>query len=161
MSGGVFDPDLIDKEIAKKNELTTAPGFWDDNKNAEKVMNDIKMLKGKVEPWRELIKQIDDIEALYELGMEEKDQSVESEVREEYNKTKAEFDHESILNLLSGEVDRNDAFLSVHAGAGGTEACPVHAGSEGGARSGVSLSSIGSGSPCPSRSVNAYCPGAD
>ena len=123
MSGGVFDPDLIDKEIVKKNELTTAPGFWDDNKNAEKVMNDIKMLKGKVEPWRDLIKQIDDIEALYELGMEEKDQSVEAEVREEYNKTKAEFDHESILNLLSGEVDRNDAFLSVHAGAGGTEAC--------------------------------------
>jgi peptide chain release factor 2 len=123
MYGGVFDPDAIDKKIAEKTELTNAPGFWDDNKNAEKVMNEIKMLKNRVEPWRELIKQIDDMEALYDLGMEASDQSVEAELREAYNKAKAEFDRQSILNLLSGEVDHNDAFLSIHAGAGGTEAC--------------------------------------
>src|SRR5574344_21825 len=123
MYGGVFDPDAIDKKIAEKTELTNAPGFWDDNKNAETVMNEIKMLKNCVEPWRELIKQIDDMEALYDLGMEASDQSVEAELREAYNKAKAEFDRQSILNLLSGEVDHNDAFLSIHAGAGGTEAC--------------------------------------
>lgn len=86
-------------------------------------MNDIKVLKNRVEPWRELIKQVDDLEALYDLGMEAGDQSVEAELREQYNKSKVEFDRQSILNLLSGEVDHNDAFLSVHAGAGGTEAC--------------------------------------
>jgi len=123
MSGGVFDPDSIDKKIAEKTELTNAPGFWEDNKNAEKVMNDIKLLKGRVEPWRQLIKDVDDMEALYDLGMEENDQSVESELHEMYEKAKKEYDRQSILNLLSGEVDRNDAFLSIHAGAGGTEAC--------------------------------------
>lgn len=86
-------------------------------------MNDIKLLKGRVEPWRELIKQIDDIETMYELAMEENDQSLESEIREMLDSSQKEYDHQSILNLLSGEVDKNDCFLSVHAGAGGTEAC--------------------------------------
>ena len=48
---------------------------------------------------------------------------VEAELKENYEKAKAEFDHQSILNLLSDEVDKNDCFLSVHSGAGGTEAC--------------------------------------
>lgn len=86
-------------------------------------MNDIKLLKGRVEPWRELIKQIDDIETMYELAMEENDQSLEAEIREMLESSQKEYDHQSILNLLSGEVDKNDSFLSVHAGAGGTEAC--------------------------------------
>ncbi len=123
MFGGVFDPESIDAKIAEKEALTTADGFWNDNDKATKVMNEIKMLKGRVEPWRELIKEIGDVEALCDLGIEENDQSVESEVQELYDAAKAKFDHESILNLLSGEVDKNDAFLSVHAGAGGTEAC--------------------------------------
>ncbi len=123
MSGGVFDPDEITKKIAEKEALTTAPGFWDDNDKATKVMNDIKMLKGRIEPWKDLMQAADDMETLYELGMEEGDQSVEKELREMYEKAKAEFDHQSILNLLSDEVDKNDCFLSVHAGAGGTEAC--------------------------------------
>ncbi len=81
------------------------------------------MLKGRVEPWQQLIKDADDMLTLYELGIEENDQSVEKELSELYEKTKAEYDHQSILNLLSDEVDKNDCFLSVHSGAGGTEAC--------------------------------------
>ena len=123
MSGGGFDPDEIDKKIAEKEALTTAPGFWDDNDKATRVMNDIKMLKGRIEPWRELIQEVSDMETLYDLGVEEDDQSVEKELKELYEKAKAKYDHESILNLLSDEVDKNDCFLSVHAGAGGTEAC--------------------------------------
>ena len=123
MFGGVFDPDEINKKIAEKEALTNEPGFWDDNDKATKVLNDIKMLKGRIEPWIELKKQIEDIETLYELGIEENDQSLEAELKESYEKAKTEYDHQSILNLLSDEVDRNDCFLSVHAGAGGTEAC--------------------------------------
>lgn len=103
--------------------MTNSPDFWNDQKAAEKVMNDIKLLKGRVEPWRELIKQIDDIETMYELALEENDQSLESEIKEMLETSQKEYDHQSILNLLSGEVDKNDCFLSVHAGAGGTEAC--------------------------------------
>ena len=123
MSGGIFDPDEIYKKIAEKEATTTAPGFWDDNEKATKVMNDIKLLKGRVEPWVELKRQAEDMETLYELGMEENDQSVEDELKQLYATAKAEYEHQSILNLLSDEVDKNDCFLSVHAGAGGTEAC--------------------------------------
>lgn len=118
-----LDTDDINKKIAEKEALTTATGFWDDNSKATKVMNDIKMLKGKIEPWQELKRQVEDMETLYELGMEEQDQSVEKELSELYEKAKSQFEHQSILNLLSDEVDKNDCFLSVHAGAGGTEAC--------------------------------------
>lgn len=86
-------------------------------------MNDIKLLKGRVEPWEQLQKDVADMETLYELGIEEGDQGVEDELRELYEKANAEYEHQSILNLLSDEVDKNDCFLSVHAGAGGTEAC--------------------------------------
>lgn len=122
-SGGVFDSDDIYKKIAEKEALTTQDGFWDDNAKAQKVMNDIKLLKGRIEPWKDLISQVEDMETLYELGIEENDQSVEKELQEMYEKTSAEYEHQSILNLLSDEVDKNDCFLSVHAGAGGTEAC--------------------------------------
>ncbi|MCR5219130.1 peptide chain release factor 2 [Treponema sp.] len=118
-----LNPEEIRAKIAEKEALTTAEGFWDDNDKATKVMNDIKMLKGRVEPWEELRKTADDLLTLYELGMEEGDQGVEDELKSMYEKAKAEYDHQSILNLLSDEVDKNDCFLSVHAGAGGTEAC--------------------------------------
>ena len=54
MFGGVFDPDEITKKISEKEALTTEPNFWDDNENATKVLNDIKILKGRIEPWKEL-----------------------------------------------------------------------------------------------------------
>ncbi len=86
-------------------------------------MTDIKQLKNRIEPWRDLIAAVDDAEALYELGMESGDESLEAELKAAYDQAQAEYDRLSILNLLSGEVDRNGAFLTIHAGAGGTEAC--------------------------------------
>ncbi len=123
MSGGVFDSAAIDKQIKEKEELTASPDFWNDTEKAQKVMNDIKLLKGRVEPWRELIAAVDDMEALYEMGIEEHDQSIEGELRELLDDAQKKFDHQSILNLLSGEVDKSGCFLTIHAGAGGTEAC--------------------------------------
>ena len=122
MFGGVFDPDSIDQKIKEKESLTTAPGFWDDQQKAQRVMNDIKLLKGRVEPWRKLISDVSDMEAMYELGEETGDDSVEAELKEMYDSAKVEFEKQSILNLLSGEVDKNCAFLTIHSGAGGTEA---------------------------------------
>lgn len=123
LSGGVFDSDEINRKIAEKEALTQAADFWNDNEKATKVMNDIKLLKGRIEPWKELCAAAEDLETLYQLAVEENDQSIEAELKENYEKAKAEFDHQSILNLLSDEVDKNDCFLSVHSGAGGTEAC--------------------------------------
>lgn len=86
-------------------------------------MSQIRKLKSRVEPWRKLLADIDDLEAMFELATESGEQSDEDEVSTMFSNAKETFEKLNILNLLSGEVDQNDAFLTVHAGAGGTEAC--------------------------------------
>lgn len=86
-------------------------------------MGDIKALKSRIEPWKELVAAVEDTEALYELAVESKDESLEEEIRTSIDDIRAKFEKQSVLNLLSDEVDRNGAYLTIHAGAGGTEAC--------------------------------------
>lgn len=86
-------------------------------------MSQIRKLKSRVEPWRKLLADLDDLEAMFELATESGEQSDEDEVSTMLSNAKETFEKLNILNLLSGEVDQNDAFLTVHAGAGGTEAC--------------------------------------
>lgn len=86
-------------------------------------MAQIRRLKNRVEPWRKLIAQIDDLSAMYELAEESGDESDETEVKTMLETARKEFEKLNVLNLLSGEVDQNDAYLTIHAGAGGTEAC--------------------------------------
>ena len=123
MFGGVFDVPLIEKTITEKEALSGEIGFWDNPSKAEKVMTEIKQLRSRLEPWRELVAAVEDMEALYELGMETGDESLELELKALFEETSAKYEKQSILNLLSGEVDRNGAFITIHAGAGGTEAC--------------------------------------
>ena len=123
MFGGVVDSDAIEKSIKEKEKRTEVTGFWDDHESAEKVMSQIRKLKNRVEPWKKLIADMDDLEAMYELASESGEESDEAEVRSMYDTAKEQFEKLNILNLLSGEVDQNDAFLTIHAGAGGTEAC--------------------------------------
>ncbi len=86
-------------------------------------MSQIRKLKNRIEPWKKILADMDDLDAMYELAAESGEASDEDEVRSMYEAAKAQFDKLNILNLLSGEVDQSDAFLTVHAGAGGTEAC--------------------------------------
>lgn len=118
-----LDAPVIDKKIAETEALTAAEGFWNDTDKAQKVMNDLKLLKGRVEPWREIISRVDDLETLYQLAVEGDDDSLEDEIRTELDSCLKKFEELNILNLLSGEADKNGCFLTIHSGAGGTEAC--------------------------------------
>lgn len=84
---------------------------------------DIKFLKNKIIPWQNLISEIQDLEALYELAEEDTESNLEQELKTLLEKSQETYEKLSILNLLSGEVDKNSAFLTIHSGAGGTEAC--------------------------------------
>ncbi len=117
-----LEPEAIQKKIDEKNKLTEADGFWDDHEKAEKVMAEIRKLKNRVEPWKQLLSDYGDIEAMYELAEESGDSGDEDEVRAMLEKARKRFDELNILNLLSGEVDDSPAFITIHAGAGGTEA---------------------------------------
>ena len=124
--GGVFDSKTVKKRIAEKEIITGQADFWDDPKKAEQVLSEIKKLKNRIEPWETLIAEIEDLETLYELiedaGEQNNDESV-NEVASSFKELNERFKQLNTLSLLSDEVDGNDAFLTVHAGAGGTEAC--------------------------------------
>ncbi len=121
--GGVFDPAGIHAKIAEKEALTLAEDFWNDAKKAEKIMSEIKALKNRIYPWEELRNEISDLEVLIELSDEAGDLQTLSEIETSFTALNEKYKKLNTLNLLSGEVDRNSAFLTLHAGAGGTEAC--------------------------------------
>lgn len=85
-------------------------------------MQELSFQQGKVKTYDDLRVELDDLTALYELAMEEEDDSLESEVEEGVKDLQAKFEKLELEILLSGQYDRNNAILTLHAGAGGTEA---------------------------------------
>ena len=97
-----------------------APDFWDD---AEKASADMKELKSIVERADALSMAYDDIMTLIEMGNEEADESLVPEVENEFVQFQKEFEDLRITTMLTGEHDAENAILTLHAGAGGTESC--------------------------------------
>ncbi len=121
--GGIFDPDNIYAEIAEYERRSSDPSLWDDRENAEKTMQKLKNLQDQVAPWEKLIREVDDLLELQELAKEEQDESQEPEIRSLLSALSAEYERLRILELLGGEHDNAGAIVTIHAGAGGTEAC--------------------------------------
>jgi peptide chain release factor 2 len=86
-------------------------------------MTEIKRLRDSIEPWEEIIADLEDAEALLELAEEEGDPSQEAEVRKIIDGVRRRFDKLQLKQLLSEEADPAGAYLTIHSGAGGTEAC--------------------------------------
>jgi peptide chain release factor 2 len=86
-------------------------------------MGELKALKSRYEPWRALKAQIDDLSVFLELASEEKDESQGAEIEATLKELSARFEKQNVFELMPGEVDKNSCFLTIHAGAGGTEAC--------------------------------------
>ncbi len=102
-------------------------GFWDDKEAAQTTVAEVSRLRNTIQPFSELVQRIDDLEALRELVEEENDQAARSEsfaeLSKEYDATLAAFDRFELEQLLAGEHDSANAFLTIHSGAGGTESC--------------------------------------
>ena len=99
-----------------------APDFWDDAEAAQALNQELADLKGGVDTYNALVAKADDLLTLWEMGMEEKDEAVEADVKAEYDALKNDLRSLELELLLSGEYDANNAYLELHAGAGGTEA---------------------------------------
>ena len=111
------------REQAKTLEAQTlAENFWNDQANSGKVLQELKRTKDKIEAYEKLCASVSDALVLAEMGIEENDESVCDEVLSEVKKIEAGEEKMRIDALLSGEYDRNNAILSFHPGAGGTEA---------------------------------------
>ena len=98
-------------------------GFWDDPEESTKIMKESKALKDTIEVYSEISSKYDDISTLIEMGYEENDESLVPEIKELLDDFISSFESLRISTLLSGEYDRDNAILSLHAGAGGTESC--------------------------------------
>lgn len=86
-------------------------------------MTEIKRLRDTIEPWEELIADLDDAEALLELAEEAEDSSQETEISRIIEESRKKFDKLQLKQLLSDEADTAGVYLTIHSGAGGTEAC--------------------------------------
>ena len=98
------------------------PTFWDDPEKAQKTAQDVNALKEEVDGFHKLSDSVDELEIMQEMAAEENDESLIPEMDELLNKCREELEHLELGMLLSGEYDANNAIMTLHAGAGGTEA---------------------------------------
>jgi len=99
------------------------PGFWDDQETAKKVIADLKSVKALVEPARELDSKLADAEAMFELATEADDEESMEEAAVMVSDLSESLERFRVQATLSAPEDASDAFLAIHAGAGGTESC--------------------------------------
>ena len=109
--------------IEELERLMEEPDFWEDTEKSQKTMKELKDLKNTIEQFEGLQTMYDDIATLLEMGYEEEDASLIPEIESELKDFETAFEELRIGTLLSGEYDKDNAILTLHAGAGGTESC--------------------------------------
>lgn len=124
--GGIFDVDGKTRRIEELEALATAPGFWDDTNSARKTIGQTNALKSVVEPFEKLATDIGEIRMLLEFAQEEEAAAREQalkDVDQQLRSIEADYEKFEIQSLLSDRLDANSAYISLNAGAGGTESC--------------------------------------
>ena len=111
-----------EKEIEELEGQSARDGFWNDVEKSQRVQKRLKQLKSKVENYQKLCSGWDDLMTLCEMAIEEDDDSMLPELQGEYAEFEKKLEETRLGTLLTGEYDANNAILTFHAGAGGTEA---------------------------------------
>ena len=100
-----------------------SPDFWDDASSSAAYMKEVNSLKAVIAKFNDLNQSYEDIEVLIEMALEDNDEGLAKEAFEEFDKFVSNYDLIRTETLLSGEYDNNNAIITLHAGAGGTESC--------------------------------------
>jgi peptide chain release factor 2 len=119
---GALNIAALKQEADELETQTTAPGFWDDPAQSQKIVQKIKQNRDKAARLEKMQARLEDIETLILLAVEEGDESLASEIEEELAHLEKDVEDQRLAAMLTGEFDKNNAILSIHAGAGGTEA---------------------------------------
>ncbi len=114
--------EAAEKEIEELEAASARDGFWNDVENSQKVQKRLKNLKDKVENYNRLCASWDDMMTMCEMAIEENDDSMLPELQTEFADFTQKLESTRLSTLLTGEYDANNAILTFHAGAGGTEA---------------------------------------
>ncbi len=111
----------LEEKLKELENQTTENGFWDNNKNSTKVLAKIKSIKSKTITYNEIKKEILDLQELIELIKIEQDSEMVKEVIKSTAKLQKQLEKFEITTYLSGKYDTNNAIVTIHPGAGGTE----------------------------------------
>ena len=120
--GSALKLDDAHSEIAELEAESAKEGFWNDLDRSQKVQKRMKQLQQKCEKYEKLQSTWEDLMTICEMALEENDDSMLGELETDYAKLESELEAMRLSTLLSGEYDANNVILSIHPGAGGTEA---------------------------------------
>ncbi|WP_323741817.1 peptide chain release factor 2 [Salinibacillus xinjiangensis] len=118
---GLFDLEENRARIAELEQEMTAPEFWDDQDNAQKVIGEVNGLKDLVQSFEKNEAALDNLQLTYELVKEEDDAELREELEDEVHQLTETLNEFELQMLLSEPYDKNNAILELHPGAGGTE----------------------------------------
>ena len=121
-AGQSLQIDHLREQLIEYNEDMGSPGFWDDTERAQKISAKASSVEGRIKHYESLNSRADDIEVLMELAEEADDAGMVDEIRSEFDSLKADLETLRLQTLLTGDYDGCNCILSLHAGAGGTEA---------------------------------------
>ncbi|AWG42473.1 peptide chain release factor 2 [Candidatus Borreliella tachyglossi] len=115
-----LDSDKIKAQLKEYETQINDGNFWGDNKKAQEILKEQNVLKAKVEPWEDLIYKLEDLRELSEITESEEDMIL---IENEIHTLREKYKNLLTLSYFKEEIDINNAFLTIHSGAGGTEAC--------------------------------------
>jgi peptide chain release factor 2 len=111
------------KKIQSLEQQSGTADFWQNREHAENTMSSLKTLRDTFDPWEGLRAHFREVKELYNLAVEEADESLAEEITASLGNLRATYEQLKVLQLLGEENDPLSAFLTIHSGAGGTEAC--------------------------------------
>ena len=120
--GLLFDVVGRGEKIAELEYKMSEPGFWDNPEKAQVTMQELTNIKESVVKYNTLHSKYEDIQVLWQMGIDAEDESVFEEIETDIKAINQELDSMELELMLSGKYDANNAILTLHAGAGGTEA---------------------------------------
>jgi len=117
----LFDIPRLENELAELEKETSNPDFWNNSENTQKVLAKIKKIKNKYTKYKELEKEINNLIELAEMVKLEYDEELAIDVTKNYKKQEKNLEKLELETLFSGKYDSNNAIVTIHPGAGGTE----------------------------------------
>ena len=113
---------LLREQLVEYQEDMASDGFWDDVERAQKVNQRMRSCENRIKHYESLASRLDDVDVMMELSQEDDGEGMADEISEELKKLREEMESLKLTTLLTGQYDANDCILTLHAGAGGTEA---------------------------------------
>jgi peptide chain release factor 2 len=118
----IFDPDAKTARLQTIEQEVLKPNFWNDNESAQKLLKESSTLKSDLSFWGKLKAEVEDAKGYLELAQEENDEEILRDISAKLARVEQDIQAAEFRRMLGGETDPNNAIVSIHAGAGGTEA---------------------------------------